>query len=253
MAVERPEMDFEDPHAEAIVKKLGIDPHDYCSFLPSMLLTIYRSWCLDRLTTAFFLEHPEGRVVNLACGLGTNFDRVAGVIPTSSSWVDADLPEVIDVRRRFFRDEPRRQMIQADVTSEAVVANLVDQDRPTLVILEGILFYLEPARVADVFRTVARVRDGRASATELAFDFVSVTGLAMSAANTDLQRTGTSFRWAFEGIEQVRAWDPRLVSIATGHHGEFVPESLRPFFFDAMKRDGVPPAGVVHLSRHSTS
>ena len=115
--------------------------------------------------------------------------------------------------------------------------------------MEGLLYYLAGDEVAVLFESVARARESHAGEVEVAFDFVSPTGLALSAMNTDLQRSGAQFQWAFEGVDQVRQWDPALQAVATGHHGEFVPDAMRPMFFGAIERDGIPPAGVIHLRR----
>jgi O-methyltransferase involved in polyketide biosynthesis len=233
----RPDMGFEDPYAEAIVDTLGIDAAECCTSLPAMLVTIYRSSFLDRVTRSFFRQHPDGVAINLACGLGTNFDRIASSLPSSSAWVDLDLPVVIHVRRRFFVDTLQRSMVEGDV------------ETPTLFIIEGLLYYLTSEQVGALLGTIALARDETIQESQLVFDFVSPRALALSGANTDLQRTGTEFRWAFEGLGQVRRWNPALRMIAIGHHSEFVPDELRPLFFGALEQDGLPPAGVVHLTR----
>lgn len=50
---------------------------------------------------AFLEEHPDATVVNIACGLDT---RVYRLDNGQVRWYNLDLPEVIDIRRRFLNE-----------------------------------------------------------------------------------------------------------------------------------------------------
>jgi O-methyltransferase involved in polyketide biosynthesis len=66
-------------------------------------------------------------------------------------WFDLDLPDVIELRRSFFTDTPRRTMIAASVTVEAWVDTVAAHSGgPYLFAAEAVLPYLKETDVRDV-------------------------------------------------------------------------------------------------------
>jgi O-methyltransferase involved in polyketide biosynthesis len=55
----------------------------------------------------FLARHPSGTVIELGTGLNSRFERTGN---GSAHWIDLDLPDTIELRRRFFADTDRRQM-----------------------------------------------------------------------------------------------------------------------------------------------
>jgi O-methyltransferase involved in polyketide biosynthesis len=71
---------------------------------------IFDGWVSDFLTA-----HPGGTVVELGTGLNTRFERVG---TDQAHWIDLDLPDTIELRRRFFADSDRRRMLAASVLDQ---------------------------------------------------------------------------------------------------------------------------------------
>ncbi len=112
----RPDALIQDPRAVALVKhidydfsKLKIQP-----FVQVALILRIRQF--DLLTRDFLMRHPNGVVVYVGCGLDTAFDRVDN---GQVEWYDLDLPEVIEVRRRFLPETPRSHLIGCSVLDPA--------------------------------------------------------------------------------------------------------------------------------------
>jgi O-methyltransferase involved in polyketide biosynthesis len=78
-------------------------------------MAVFRSVFFDRMTRAFFERHPDGVGINIACGLGTNYERAAADAGDEVTRFDVDLPEVIEIRRRFFAHTERRQAVEGDL------------------------------------------------------------------------------------------------------------------------------------------
>ena len=250
--VERPEMGFRDPFAEQVVASLGIDPREYCTHGPMLTGTVFRSVFFDRVARAFFERHRNGVGINLACGLGTNYDRVAAEAGEGVDWFDVDLAEVMEVRRRYFPDTKRRRAVEGDLTDPWLFSRLLSLTgpRPALVLMEGVLFYFAPAQVEAVFARLGAALDGVGCDSELAFDVVSPSGLArVNALNTDVQRTETVLVWACRGASELLGWDRRLELVEIGDHGAFLPPEAQPSFEDARRRDGLAPLSVMHFRR----
>jgi O-methyltransferase involved in polyketide biosynthesis len=246
----RPEMGFRDSAAEELVSALGIDPHEYCTFPPALVATVYRSKVFDRVTRSFCDRHASAVVFNLACGLATTYDRLD--LDDQVTWIDVDLPEVVAVRRRFFADTPQRTAMVGDITDPALYELVADRagGRPTLVLMEGILYYLGVDDVRLTFEQLAHALDGVGAECELAFDVASPSGVALSnARNTDTRRTRTEFQWGCRGFDELATWDPRLELIECSDHERFLPLDFAGLFRESKERDGVAPFAVMHARR----
>jgi len=67
-----------------------------------------------------------------APGLNTRFDRVGN---GQAHWIDLDLPDTIELRRRFFADSGRRRMVAASVLDQGWLPAV--RDSPGPVFLRG--------------------------------------------------------------------------------------------------------------------
>src|SRR5689334_2777450 len=116
---------------------------------------VARTKLIDDLVAACVAEGCE-RVVNLAAGLDTRPYRLP--LPASLTWVEVDLPALLDEKERLLAGEtPACTLVRAPVdladgkARGAFLTGLEGQPR-TLVITEGLLPYLE----ADVVAALAR-------------------------------------------------------------------------------------------------
>jgi O-methyltransferase involved in polyketide biosynthesis len=64
-------------------------------------VTVLRTAIFDCWVSDFLAEHPGGTVVEIGTGLNTRFERVGN---GQAHWIDLDLPDTIDLRRRFLTD-----------------------------------------------------------------------------------------------------------------------------------------------------
>ncbi|MCC6510191.1 MAG: class I SAM-dependent methyltransferase [Pirellulaceae bacterium] len=120
----------------------GVPQADYC----------IRGAVLDQLVSEFLTLHPSGTVVEFGVGLDARFDRLDN---GQVSWIELDLPHVIELRRKFFQTSPRRHILTGSLTDErwiAEVAALVVG--PTLFIAEGVLYFLTPAQVQALIKNL---------------------------------------------------------------------------------------------------
>ena len=76
---------------------------------------IARTILLDRMVGDFIRNNPDAVVVNLACGLDT---RVYRLDNGRIRWYNLDLPEVIHIRRRFFKEQGRISTIAKSATDK---------------------------------------------------------------------------------------------------------------------------------------
>ena len=167
---QRPDALVKDERAEALASQLDQDflrsklakVEDY-----SQVAMILRSREFDRYTQDFLARHPEAVVVHIGCGLDTRFERVAAR-NGQVEWYDLDLPEVIELRRRFIGDEGERyHLLACSVLEDAWLETVkVHSPRRVLFLAETVFVYFIEAQVKSL---VLRLRDHFPGA-ELVFD-----------------------------------------------------------------------------------
>src|SRR5580692_6120249 len=112
---------------------------------------IARTKLIDDLVAACVAEGCT-RVVNLAAGLDTRPYRLP--LPASLTWIEADLPALVDEKERLLAGETpvcavtRARVDLADAAARAAFLASVAGDARTLVITEGLVQYLDDATVA---------------------------------------------------------------------------------------------------------
>jgi O-methyltransferase involved in polyketide biosynthesis len=116
-------------------RRMRVPQADYC----------VRAVVLDQLVEEFLRDNPDGTVVEFGVGLDTRFDRLDNGRVT---WIELDLPHVIDVREQFFESTDRRHMIRGSLTSVDWIPKVSDLGKgPWLFIAEGVLYFLTGSEV----------------------------------------------------------------------------------------------------------
>ncbi len=94
----------------------------------------------DEYAREFLAGHPGGVIVNIGCGLDSRFLRID---EGSVIFYDLDLPEIIDLKRRFFRETDRYHFIASSVLDFRWMHTLSGLEGPFLFMAEGVFMYLE--------------------------------------------------------------------------------------------------------------
>ena len=108
---------------------------------------IARTVVFDELVKNFIEKNPYCTVVNIACGLDTRFYRMDN---GKITWYNLDLPEVIDIRRRFLNEHGRISMIAKSAMDESWAAEIEDPTGEVLVVIEGLVMYLTEADIKKI-------------------------------------------------------------------------------------------------------
>ena len=134
------------------------------------LTLLIRSRVFDDAVKRFISNHPQACVVNLGCGLETNFFRVdTGKI----RWFDLDLPEAIEYRANLIPETERCKYIAKSVFNRDWFTELDYSQKDGIFFIAGGLFgYFEEKEVASLFHDMAEFFvDG-----EMIFDINSKIG-----------------------------------------------------------------------------
>jgi len=188
--------------------KLGVRPNEVSHIA-------LRARCLDLWIVDFINRHKGTpvTVLHLACGLDARAHRILDATPPEASirWVDVDLPDVVDLRQKVLPapDAPNceYQLVAGSATDDACLGNMPN-DRPTMVVLEGLSMYLKPEEGKAMIRSLV----GRFPAGEIIFDGLGSIVLKVQGWIPFVRKTGATFHWAIDDGDAaaLAALDPRL-------------------------------------------
>jgi len=201
-----PELGFVDKQAEHMVEALRIPLNSFGTDFAWLRGTVLRARWFDDRCRRFFDANPSGLGVALGAGLDTRFQRLdrGGI-----RWIDLDLPEIIALKSRFVAATAHYRALACDVTDPAWMEQIGwRKGTPLILTAEGLLMYLVPSDVRNLFRGIAQ-RFSRGSApVSVLFDYASPILVMNSWLHPALEHTDARFRWGLAGADAVRLFEP---------------------------------------------
>jgi len=176
-----------DPKAVEIVESVDFETASFAMGPTSFVVTL-RTLIFDWWVRQFLADHPDGTVVDLGTGLNTRFERTDN---GTAHWIDLDLPDTIELRRRFFADTERRRMVAASLLDDDWLAAVGELPWPYFFVSDGVLTYLTEEQVAGLLTRIA----GRFPGALIAFDTYTRASMAQEqkmAAKRNIAR----WQWA---------------------------------------------------------
>jgi O-methyltransferase involved in polyketide biosynthesis len=171
----------------------------------SQLEWIARSIHIDRSIRKFLSRHPRATIVNVGCGLDTTFDRVDN---GQLVWFDLDLPDVIDLRRKFIPEIGRRTYISASFLDDCWFRRIHPSEH-ILFIAAGVLYYFEEEQIKQIFNKISSAFPG----SEFIFDAASPFGVKL--ANRKIIRSiglgeQSCLKWGLDRAADILAWNSTI-------------------------------------------
>jgi O-methyltransferase involved in polyketide biosynthesis len=177
----------------------------------SQIAWIARCRRFDLITQNFIDKHPNGTVVNIGCGLDTTYERITG---KSVIWYDLDLPEVIELKKKFLAETENRKFISCSFLDTKWFNEIAVNDK-VLFISAGVFVYFDEAEIKGFLLNVADKFEG----CELFFDVTSPKGVEI--ANQVIQKSGLDsrsfFKWGLTDKSVITSWDSRISLVDTFH------------------------------------
>lgn len=158
-----------------------------------------RTEILDEQTNRFLEKHPDAVVVNLGCGLDTRFHRLDN---GSVTWFDLDVPEAIELRKKFFDETDRFKLVPKSVTDFSWLET-IPRDKPLLFLAEGLLMYFTEDEVKKLLGNIRATLPG----AEMLFEAMSPWIAKRTDKHADVKKYNAQFKWGIKTGAELEEWN----------------------------------------------
>jgi O-methyltransferase involved in polyketide biosynthesis len=196
-----------DEPAVQLVARLQADTqHDFSKFDDWRMQwgVAVRTLLIDRAVQQFLTEHPQGCIVTLGAGLCTRSQRFDN---GEAIWLSVDLPVVQPYWDQLIGTTDRNQFIGCSATDLRWTEPVIQLQRPTLFIAEGLFMYLTEAEVKQVVLGIQQVFPGATLIAEI-LGMGMIRSTQLSAPS--VARTGSKFLWGSNHCRTLEDWNPGI-------------------------------------------
>ena len=170
---------------------------------------IARSIFFDKKIRTFVDSYPEATIANIGCGLDTTFDRVDN---GRIQWIDLDLPDTIELRRKYISESSRRRFVSTSVFDRGWYGEIEKKEK-VMLLIAGVLCYFSESDIKRLFGDFHSFLPG----AEVVFDYFSTMG--MKASNKKVIQGGgmdksAYLQWSIDNILDIEKWDGNIKVIS---------------------------------------
>ena len=166
---------------------------------------IARSIYFDRKIHEFLSHHPEASIVNIGCGLDTTYDRANN---GKSIWYELDLPDVIELRREYIRENNIRVFIAESVLDRSWYEKIINKDQ-VLLLIAGVIYYFDERTVWKLFTEFS----AQFKHATILMDYSSRRGVKIANKKVieDSGMNGSAkLLWGTDNIYEIERWNERI-------------------------------------------
>ena len=158
---------------------------------------IARTILLDCMVGDFIRKNPKGTVINIACGMDTRAYRLK--IGSTVRWYNIDLPETIEVRRRFLGENGHISMIAKSAMDKRWADEIEEPKGKVLVIIEGLSMYLSEQDVKRILSIISK----RFKRAEVIMEVMN-PWVAKHVKEKSIEKTKAKFTWGIRSGSELR-------------------------------------------------
>lgn len=209
-----PDLVVHDKTAARLMESLEDDGRLWLDDRHTVYSVLMRTRIFRDLARQYLQRQPDGCVLNLGCGLSNYFQWLDNGL---CRLTDADLPEVIELRRRLVpTTSERHTMAELDLRKpgwwrRAGFHRCAGQ-QPMFLFAEAVLVYLRPPEVVSI---LAEFAEGAAPGSIFAFDAANWLAVGSAWAHPSVRHLQAEFRWGVRSPLDVTWPHPRLRLDAT--------------------------------------
>lgn len=161
-----------------------------------------RTKYFDEAVRNFVDKYDDAVVVLIACGLDPRVERIS--IEKEYQVYELDLPDVINLRRKFLPESPNNKYIAGSITNDEWIKTIKagHPEGHFLFILEGISMYLTEEVMKNVFKNIDDNFDHAEIHVERMNKFLSKRTYLQQSVNN----TNASFNWGSDNPKEIEEW-----------------------------------------------
>jgi len=159
-----------------------------------------RSAAFDECVKGFLVRHPAGTVVEVGAGLNTRFERLDN---GAVHWFDLDLPDVVELRRKFFPDGARRTALAASIIDPDWISTVNRSPGPYFFVAEAVFLYLAEQEVRTALAQIA----SNFKALSIAFDTTVQAAIDHENKDHERRKLAAHLAWACNDPREIELWN----------------------------------------------
>lgn len=168
----------------------GKSKSKWLAYFMAMRARVFDDWTDTQLQ-----QNKSTIVLHIGCGLDSRCLRVKEAY---ASWIDADFPEVIAQRRRYFAETENYRMTALDASKPNEIEKLPDAAK-AIVILEGISMYLTNDELTALFCSLRK----KYAFVHLLMDVYTEFGAKASKYKNPINEVGVTKVYGVDDIEEL--------------------------------------------------
>ena len=182
-----------DSKAEEIISAID---YNFDSLKQSKWLSMFmsvRALIIDELCNKYILEHPDSTIIHLGCGLDS---RCLRVNQNYKKWFDIDYEEVIEIRKEFYDEDNKHQMIGSSVTDYKWLEQIANSNN-ILIVAEGLTMYLSEDAIKELIEQI----ENKFGDVNLIFDAYSKKGVKASRIKNPVNQMNAEVKYGIDTPE----------------------------------------------------
>jgi len=193
-----------DTKAKSIIESIDYDFSTIEKNIDPLTRTawIARSLYFDKEISKFQNTYSASSIINIGCGLDTTYDRVNN---NRSTWYEIDLPDVIEVRKKYIQESSNRIFIAESVFGNEWY-NVIKNKKNVLILFAGVLYYFEEDNIKKL---LLKFKENFENISIL-FDYCSKKGMELTNKKV-IDSGGMSkeayLKWSIEDINELEKWN----------------------------------------------
>lgn len=193
---------------EKAVEMVSQIDYDFSRFERSRLTKLgvaVRTMLLDNALSVFLRKYPDAVVINFGAGLDTRHARLRC---NTVEWYEIDVPESIELRRRFFTETGSYHFIAQSMFDLTWIDKVKPGGRPVIFLAEGLFMYFAEKELKPFFRAVAE----RLPGSEMLFEMLAPFMVGRSKHHETVKKidSAAEFKWGLKDSREMQSWHPAI-------------------------------------------
>ena len=174
---------------------------------------------LDNALSEFLHKHPNTTVINFGAGLDTRHARLKC---EDIEWYEIDVPETIELRRRFFRETSHYHFIAQSMFDMSWIEKINVAGKSVVFLAEGLLMYFSEAEIKPFFCELAK----RFPKAEMFFEMLAPFLVGKSKHHETVRKIDTKaeFKWGMKDTRKMETWDTSIHIVNEWNYYDYYPE-----------------------------